>query len=91
MIARLPFLMPYALRTGIFCLMGCESNTMKIIESEIDYLISRLEKIVSMSLNTYNENTYNYSAGYRRCALDILNLIKKRILKVNKLKNKLTS
>jgi hypothetical protein len=38
-------------------------------------LNSILHYIVAQPLEIYNEHTYDYSSGYRRCARDILALV----------------
>jgi|GEM_PF-5213485 len=37
------------------------------------------EKLISYEIDNYNENTYNYSQGYRKCLLDLLEELDSKI------------
>ncbi|MDU3410125.1 hypothetical protein [Clostridium sp.] len=38
------------------------------------------EKLISYEIDNYNENTYNYSQGYRKCLLDLLEELDSKIV-----------
>lgn len=38
------------------------------------------EKLMSYEVDNYNENTYNYSQGYRKCLIDLLDELDSKIV-----------
>ncbi len=56
-------------------LFSSKRGNVLVAKADIKDLCAVLKSIEKQPLDTYNEHTYNYSSGYRKCARDILKLI----------------